>query len=732
MGFDGLDISVSGMLSSQVGLEVTGDNIANANTEGYSRKVVHFAEGNSVPYGGNVRLRTLSGVTVDSMERARNNFLDQQVRRQNSNFGFDEANSEIAISMNDILGEPSDAGITAKLNSFFSAASNLAANPELSTTKAIFINSADALAKVFNQIDDSISLLKSSLETKPSGLIPAQVTDLMDKLQSLAEVHQKVSSLNSRDTFAAELEDQRDLLLDQVSHLLNFEINRTGNSTFSSLDVFVHASEPQVTGTLSFSNTDSPITAITSSANTLVLQVDNGNGSSTGPFTVNFEVGSSIRDVVDKINKTFNAAGGQGSIASINENDKLVLQTSLIKDSENNVSAYVDINSSSTALAALGLSSGTTTGSDSTRYTVLDTQGLHYQIDYLPGSNEAGSNPGKLVLRSLTGTQPIIGYINNPSGLIGGFINSSNVEVPEMRQSLSDFAMSVKNSVNKILNLGVTSTGSQGQDLFSGTYAGNLQVRSTVLTNNSLIAQGETGAVGDGSIAQKVADLFFGTSNIIGKDSIAEKVYLDSSSSSSVTSKIAIIPGQSITINASGIIDDNASQVNAGTNNFGAGSLVQFEFLDASGAVIGSTNNFAASAGAPIDKVSYSGTVPATAAFIRFKMNSASFNDNDLTNNFGHFDISVIQGSDTGSATNLNTKIADIVGDFGTRGNLAESKKANSENLYNSLDKRRQSISGVSVEEEAAKLIQYQNAFSANARVISVWNQVYDDIVNII
>ncbi|MCE2929751.1 MAG: flagellar basal body protein [Candidatus Caenarcaniphilales bacterium] len=732
MTFNGLDISVSGMLTAQVGLDATSNNIANANTEGYTRKVVHYKEGVSVENGGNSKIRLLSGVLISSLDRVRNAFLDQQVRKQSSNSGRDSALYDIAIAMNDILGEPSDSGLTSKINKFFQSANDLAANPELQTAKTVFINSADALADVFNQIDTSIGLLKGSLEAQPSGLMPIKVKELNEKLELLAEVHQKALALNSRGSFAAELEDQRDLLLDQVSNLLNFDIVRRGGGELSSLNLQINASEALVTSSTAFPNTDSAIPGITPITNSLVLEVNNGSGTTVGPFTVNFEANSSIRDVVDKINKTYKAAGGEGSIASVNSGGNLVLQTSLMDGSANNLNAYVDIDAGSTALGALGLTAGTTNGTNPTTFTILDSQGVHYKMDYIPGANEAGSNPGKLVIKTNDSAATITGYYDKPSGAVGGYMEANSEQIAEMRQELSDFAMSIKNAVNKVLVLGKTANGTTGQALFTGTNAANFQVRSDVLANNSLITQGKTGAISDGAIAQEVSDLFFGTNNIISDDSIAEKIYLDSNATTTVSSKIALIPGQPLTIYADGIINDNGSQVNAGTNGFGGGSLIQFEFLDASGTVVGATNNFPASAGAPVDRVTFNGPIPAGAAFIRFRTNAATFNDNNVSNNLGHFGLSVIQGTDVESADNLNTKVSDLVGDFGTRGNVAQSKKENSENLFISMDERRQSIMGVSVEEEAANLIRYQNAFSANAKVISIWNQVFDAIINIL
>lgn len=729
--FGSLGISTSGMQAAQVGLDIAGNNIANVNTEGYSRKRVNFQEGIVSETPGVTKSRAYTGVVVENIRRIRDLFLDHQIRQQNANVGYEDSVTDLTIAMNDILGEPSDSGLSAKLNQFFQSAKDLAANPELETAKTVFINSASALADSFNQIDQSVDLLKNNLDSKPTGRVVTSIKELNSLMTQLADVNKLVLSAKGRGLTANDLEDQRDLLLDKISKLYEFNIVRDGDGTFSKLTVDAHSSEAKAVANIGFLNLDSAISGITTGANTLTLSVDNGNGVATGPLTVTFESGSSIRDVVSKINRTFKAAGGKGDIASTDENGRLVLSTKLIDNSLNTDDAEVNISNTSTALAVLGLSSGAVNGSDGVKTTVLDSSGLNYIFDVNKGSNDAGPYSSTLILRDNDSIQAQAGTLDIVGGEIGGLLYMTNDAIPDMRKTLDEFAMSVKNAVNDLLSLGKTVSGNAGATLFTGTTASNLTVNSNVLSNPALLAQGKTGNVSDGEIAAQISDLFFGSGNIIGDNARSQMVLIDSPSSATSQSVIPMIPGEQITIHADGLIMDGSSSVNAGDNGFGGGSLVQIEFINAAGTVIGSTINFPTAAGAPEDRVSYSGTVPAGAAFIRFKMNGASFNDNDLTNNLGHFKLSVIQGAEDDSASNLNNRISDIVGDFGTRGSVATSKKDNANNLLMSLENRRQGTIGVSLEEEAADLIRYQNAFAANANVLKVMQEVLSTMVNL-
>lgn len=734
MSFNGLNISVSGLLTSQTGLQVTSNNIANANSKGYTRRLVNMTEATSTQVSFHNAARLLSGVQVSSIDRARDTFLDHQLRQQSMTSSFDDVVADMSVAMNEILGEPSDTGLAAKLNQFFEAASELAANPDVVTAKTVFINAGDSLAKVFNQLDQSFDIYKRNISDDPNGMIPSTISEMNSKLEELLGVHQSALVNDALGHSADDLKDRRDSLIDELSETLNFTINRSGNGDLQSLSLDINATEARVTGTQNFLNHDSPIAGITVGNNTLDLSVNNGNGTTVGPFTVNFDTNSTPRDVVTQINNTFKAAGGEGEIASLDSFGQLNLSTNLVANSVNNDTSEINvIAGAGTLLTTLGLTAGVANGTDAVTETVLDSQGLYYTLDVENGTFDIGSNPNRIQLRTNDQFKTVAGTLDKGiSGSLGGLTYMANEVIPGFQNGLSDFAMSIMDSVNKVLELGTTQSGNQGAALFVGTEAGNFAIDKNVSSNPGLLAQGLTGAVSDGSVMEAVAGLFFGTDNIVSDLSVNEGLVINSPGTGPVTpvaSVVSLVPGESITIHADGIIDDGASPVNAGQNGFGTGSLVQIQFRDADGVAVGAPVDFPASAGAPESRVSYNGTVPAGAASVELVMNAA-FNDADLTNNEGYFSIQVFQGTDISYETSFNNKMASLVGEFGTQGSLAISNAENSASLYQSYSDRRESISGVAIEEETSNLIQYQNAFAANARVVNIWNEIYETMIN--
>jgi flagellar hook-associated protein 1 FlgK len=171
--------------------------------------------------------------------------------------------------------------------------------------------------------------------------------------------------------------------------------------------------------------------------------------------------------------------------------------------------------------------------------------------------------------------------------------------------------------------------------------------------------------------------------------------------------------------------------MNAGANNLGGNSLMRIEFLAADGVTVLSTVNPNTGNPPPNDSINWSGNAPAGAAFVQFRMNGTSFNDNDLSDNYGHFGIEVYQNNN-GLSNNFNSKMAKTVGDLGQQASIDQENRDTSSYLESAIENQRQSTSGVSLEEEAANLLVYQNAFAANARAFSTMNSLLDEIMRLI
>ena len=181
--FSSLNVGMRGLHAAQVAVDVTGQNISNANTEGYSRKRVEM-QGDSIQHDiyGSFGV----GVEVVSIERVRNEFLDRQTWEQLGDQGFYAEMDKAMVRLENILKEPSDDGLASHIDGFWSSWQDLANNPaDLSAREAVkssAVTMTDVFHAVYKQIEDYGLSMNNPLAQKAK-----QVNDLTGQIYDLNE-----------------------------------------------------------------------------------------------------------------------------------------------------------------------------------------------------------------------------------------------------------------------------------------------------------------------------------------------------------------------------------------------------------------------------------------------------------------------------------------------------------------------------------------------------------------
>ena len=136
---DILNVSVSGLRVSQNALRTVGHNIANANTEGYSRQVVSVNSIGASPKGGHF---LGSGAYTANIERSVNEFVTGQIRQDTTLYGETKAFSDVVLQVNDLLSGESS-GLVSGLQSFFAATQNVADDPTSIASRQLFVSESE-------------------------------------------------------------------------------------------------------------------------------------------------------------------------------------------------------------------------------------------------------------------------------------------------------------------------------------------------------------------------------------------------------------------------------------------------------------------------------------------------------------------------------------------------------------------------------------------------------------
>ncbi|GGH75408.1 flagellar hook-associated protein 1 [Compostibacillus humi] len=224
--FRGLEMAKQALFAQQSALYTTGHNIANANTEGYSRQRVNFETATPYPAGSRNRPQIPgqigTGVEVGDIQRIRDQYLDMQFRGENSKVGYWETRAGALARMENLLNEPSDSGLSAVLDQFWQSLQDLSVNPENSGARSVVVERGQALAETFNYLSDSLHAIRKDLQQE----IDVTIKDVNSLLKQIHNINVQVSELEPHGYVANDLYDRRDKLIDELSSIMNIKVTR--------------------------------------------------------------------------------------------------------------------------------------------------------------------------------------------------------------------------------------------------------------------------------------------------------------------------------------------------------------------------------------------------------------------------------------------------------------------------------------------------------------------------
>jgi flagellar hook-associated protein 1 FlgK len=236
---DIFNTAVSGLVAFQNALAVTSNNIANANTPGYSVESPSLTARQGDTASG---VYIGSGVDVTSVSRAFNQFTVNQLRTANGGLGQQTAFVGIASQVDSAIGSSTN-GVSTALTNFFNAWQTLASNPTSSSSQQQLLSQAQTLSTSITQTATQLNQLTGSV----AGQIQSTVGSINSLSSQIAQLNYtiQVQTANAGGQPPNDLLDQRDQLLTQLSSLTNVT---TSTETNGSVDVFVGSGQPIVVG----------------------------------------------------------------------------------------------------------------------------------------------------------------------------------------------------------------------------------------------------------------------------------------------------------------------------------------------------------------------------------------------------------------------------------------------------------------------------------------------------
>lgn len=230
--FYGLEISRSGLYASQQGLNLTGHNIDNANTVGYTRQRMVTKSIEAPVNTGFFRSPTKGqiggGVDVIAINQIRDNFLDMQYRRENTTRGEWTAKTSALQYIEDVFREPSDAGINKSIAELFDSLQELAKYPESKEIRSLVRQDAIKLTETITHYDSQLKQLRREQDTA----IDIAVKDINDIIVNIRDLNEQIFKFEVGGEVANDLRDRRNLLMDELSSIIDVDYYETQDGRF--------------------------------------------------------------------------------------------------------------------------------------------------------------------------------------------------------------------------------------------------------------------------------------------------------------------------------------------------------------------------------------------------------------------------------------------------------------------------------------------------------------------
>ncbi|OAB37675.1 flagellar biosynthesis protein FlgK [Paenibacillus macquariensis subsp. defensor] len=222
--FHSLETAKRSLFTQTAALNTTGHNIANANTEGYSRQVVKMTA--SIPMEPYAFLRSTApgqlgtGVEFNAIERVREKFLDAQFRDENTGLGSWNIQADTLNKLEAIVNEPTDTGLRTVLDNFYKAWSDLSKDPESVTARSIVKERSLALTDAMNYMSGQLDKLHTDLNSN----VAVKGQEIQSHLESIVNLNKAIIRIEGLGDNANDLRDQRDLITDKLSAIINVTV----------------------------------------------------------------------------------------------------------------------------------------------------------------------------------------------------------------------------------------------------------------------------------------------------------------------------------------------------------------------------------------------------------------------------------------------------------------------------------------------------------------------------
>ncbi len=444
--FFGLNIAASGLRAANAALNTTANNISNVDTTGYSRQEVTQEASNALRVFAKYGCAG-AGVDTIAIERIRDNFYDIKYRDNEAKLGEFDTKAYYMKMIEEYLTDDGTTGFKSVFDRIGTTLQEITKNASSTSTKAQFISSLKSLTDYFNNMYGDLQNLQADVNDE----IKMRIDSINSIAQDLATVNKQINVIELTGTVANELRDKRDVLIDQLSAIVDVDVIETpiydsyGNETGATRCIVKIAGGQ----TLVDQNDYNQLICEARTAQEKVNQTDvDGlydirwdNGLEFG--LTNASMGGQLYGLVqmrDGNNGEY-FSGTTSNITSAGTTSKVTIQTT---------ASYLN---------------------DMTKCKLSDTGGIINigdQLYYYTDWTYEGDGKYTFTIDNVASEQPITAAKNNQSASIGGDVNYQGI--PYYMEQMNEWIRGFAQKINAIFTEGVTEAGADAGYVFTGNY----------------------------------------------------------------------------------------------------------------------------------------------------------------------------------------------------------------------------------------------------------------------
>jgi flagellar hook-associated protein 1 FlgK len=236
--FSSIQIANNALIAAQLGLQVTSNNVANANTPGYIRQSLILEPGPTQRYGG---LLLGLGVNVAAVVQQTDRFLEERVRNAASDLANSEAQDNTYVQLESLIGELSDTDLSTSLSNFFNSIHDILNQPDSASVRNLAVLQGRTLSEDISRLDKRVREIRNDVNQQ-IGDSAGRINGLLSKV---ADLNLQIAIAEGGNTLASDavgLRDQRSVTLAELSSLIDIQAveQETGDVTvFSGGDYLV-------------------------------------------------------------------------------------------------------------------------------------------------------------------------------------------------------------------------------------------------------------------------------------------------------------------------------------------------------------------------------------------------------------------------------------------------------------------------------------------------------------